>query len=153
MSGYRVYMKHDGWRVGDGSEEHGPYPTYDQARLTADNLNLQRAPDEVRSFAPASGDRRDARPMPDGKVMHGVHPDHPMPPHMVSETRGGEPDAPIGDLVEYEDGPDVWEAVEEPLAAQPDDEERAAREAIERARVPSTDSPAAGPLNFGGGAV
>ncbi len=53
MAGFRVFMKPGGWRVTDGVCEHGPYPTYEQAVRSADNLNLQTFPAEERSFAPS----------------------------------------------------------------------------------------------------
>lgn len=180
MGDFRVFMGPGGWQIADGAERHGPYPTHEQAVRTADNLNLQRRAEEERSFAPVStpantqggqplsdaqhrlvpdieaGDRRDAylTTKSDGEesVMHGAAPEM-TPAQMVSETEGATPDTPIGDVIDYPDGPSVWEAVEdagEPMAA---DEEKAAAEAVERARVPSTDSPAAGSASRGGGLV
>lgn len=162
MAGFRAYMGAGGWRVTNGDREHGPYPTYQQALQSAENLNLQHRAQEERSFAPleptvTGGDRREAHLTREGgveeKVMHGARPTGPLPPQMVSETGGATPDQPIGDVRVYPDEPTVWEAVEEAPEAAPPDGERAAREAVERARVGGTDSPAAGPASMGGGVV
>jgi hypothetical protein len=181
MAGFRVFMKAGGWRVTDGAAEHGPFPTYGQAVRSAENLNLQRRAEEVRSFAPGNasvnvqgglplthsavriapeviaGDRREGRLVSgeghEEKVIHGARPEHPLPPQMVSETRGAEADQPLGDVLQYPETPDVWEALEADPEPPTADEERAAQEAIARARVKGTDSPAAGSASLGGGLV
>ena len=104
MTGFRVFMKPGGWRVTDGMREHGPYPTYEQAVNACENLNLQRRPDEERSFA--------------------------QPVSSVSTQ------------------------IEQKSTDIPTKEaDQAQREAIARARVGGTDSPAAGSASMGGGLV
>lgn len=180
MGGFRVLIRAGGWQVTNGIEQHGPYPTQEQAVRTADNLNLQRRAAEARSFAPVSvptnvqggealseaqhriasliqtGELRDAHltSKSDGSdvVVHGSEP-AVLAPQMVSETRGSEPDGPIADVMAYPDGPSVWEAVEDETLRASADEDAAAEEAIERARVAGTDSAAAGSASRGGGLV
>jgi hypothetical protein len=180
MTGFRVFMKPGGWKVTDGTEEHGPYPTYDQAMRTADNLNLHRRADEERSFAPAadrnmqagvplpasqhvlspgiaSGDRREGHLVPDQrtgeKVVYYEAPLGELPPNMVPQTDAGRADGAVGDVVRYPEGPSVWEALEEGETRQAIDERTAAKEARERAAVPSTDTPAGASASRGGGLV
>lgn len=89
MPAFRVFMRPGGWRVTDGVLEHGPYPTYEQAQRSADNLNLQLRAAEHPSFAPAGARSAEA---PES--------------HSVWEAREAE------DLLQIEDAPNAEGAVE-----------------------------------------